>query len=89
MANAEAGSGDLASVVNTGSVTDTADAGGLIGKSLGNFDIASVLGTESTATAGSDLIGPGSFDLAAVVDEAAVNATATGGNFLVDILPSL
>jgi len=31
----------------------------------------------------------GNFDLAAVVFGHMLNATATGGNFLIDILPSL
>jgi hypothetical protein len=82
------GNGDLASIVNTGSTADAADAGGINATDLGNNDIASVLGTGSTATAGADLTTPGDFDLATVFGDL-LNAVATGGNFLVDILPSL
>jgi hypothetical protein len=50
----------------------------------GNTDIASVLGDASSATAG----GPGDYDLAAVFGDM-LHAVASGGNGLVDILPSL
>src|SRR5271166_4780063 len=52
--------------------------------SAGSFDFAGVFGNNDTATAGS----PGDFDLAAVFGDG-LNATASGGNFWVDILPSL
>lgn len=53
----------------------------------GNFDFASVFGDNSTALAGF----PGNFDLASVFgnDFAQPGADATGGNFLVDLLPPL
>jgi hypothetical protein len=81
------GNGDLASIVNTASIGDVAIAGGTSPTVLGNLDIASVLGTDSTAVAGSDATSPGSFDLAAVVLGDLASAVATGGNFLVDIVP--
>jgi hypothetical protein len=94
-ARAELGNGDLASVVDTGSTGDSSTAGGFLtapGPSpdivLGNNDIASVVGTDSTAIAGSTATTPGDFDLAAVLGDM-YNAVATGGNYLVDILPSL
>ena len=71
---AEFGNGDLASIISTG---DTATASG-------NTDIASVLGDDSSVTAG----GPGNYDLAAVFGDM-LHAVASGGNGLVDILPSL
>jgi hypothetical protein len=74
---AEFGNGDLASIIDTGSTGDTATASG-------NTDIASVLGDDSSATAG----GPGNYDLAAVFGDM-LHAVASGGNGLVDILPSL
>jgi hypothetical protein len=55
----------------------------------GYGDIAFILGTDSTATAGDPTtVTPGSFDLAAVFGDM-LNAMATGGNFMVDILPML
>ena len=78
----------MSALVDTGSANDTAEAGG-VGPVIGDNDIASVVGTGSTAFAGSDFTTPGSFDLAAVVFGDMLNATATGGNFLIDILPSL
>jgi hypothetical protein len=39
--------------------------------------------------AGSSDIAPGSFDLAAILAGGTPDATATGANFLVEILPSL
>jgi hypothetical protein len=76
---AEFGNGDLASIIDTGSTGDTATASG-------NTDIASVLGDDSSATAG----GPGNYDydLAAVFGDM-LHAVASGGNGLVDNLPSL
>jgi hypothetical protein len=92
LAEAHFGNGDLASVVNTGSAPDEAVAGGSIDNSvlsvLGNLDVASVLGTDSTAEAGANATAPGSFDLAAVSGDM-LTATATGSNFLADIVPSL
>lgn len=81
-AEAENGNGDLASVVNTGSTEDVAIAGGTSPSFLGSNDIASVLGTDSSAFAGASS-GVGNFDLAAVFGDD-LNATATGANFLVD-----
>ncbi len=92
LAEAHFGNGDLASVINTASAPDEAVAGGSIDNSvlsvLGNVDIASVLGTDSTAEAGANATTPGSFDLAAISGDM-LTATATGSNFLADILPAL
>jgi hypothetical protein len=89
-ANADGSIGDLASVVNTGSAFDEAVAGGsitgLVPLASGQFDIATVFGTGSTAIAGSSENTIGSFDLAAVFGDM-LNAVATGGSHLVDILP--
>jgi hypothetical protein len=82
-ANAVGNIGDFASVINTGSAFDEAIAGGGVPFSS-NFDIADIFGTGSTALAGSG----GSFDLAAVFADM-LDANAAGGNFLIDILPSL
>jgi hypothetical protein len=84
----ENGNGDLASVVNTGSTEDVAFAGGTDPSFLSSNDIASVLGTDSSAFAGGDSSAVGNFDLAAVFGDM-LTATATGGSGLVDILPSL
>jgi hypothetical protein len=46
-------------------------------------------GSDSEAIAGADATTPGSFDLAAVFGDMLTATTATGGNFLIDILPSL
>jgi hypothetical protein len=50
----------------------------------GNFDVGVVLGDSNVAFAGE-----GNFDLAAVLLGEMLTASATGGNFLVDIVPSL
>jgi hypothetical protein len=82
------GNGNLASVVNTGSGVDFAFAGGTGPADLGNNNIAYVLGTDSTAAAGSSMTTPGDFDLAAVFGDM-LHALATGVSNMVDILPSL
>jgi hypothetical protein len=46
------------------------------------------VGTDSTAIAGANATTAGDSDLATVFGDM-LNATATGGNFLLDILPSL
>jgi hypothetical protein len=68
-----------AHVDGTGSI---ATAGDPDGSTFGGFDIASVVGDGSTATAGD----PGNFDLATVTGDM-LNAIASGGNFLSDIMP--
>lgn len=79
---------NFASILNTGSTFDQALAGDTAGAFLSpaNFDIASIVGTDSTALAGSDLTTAGSFDLAGAFGDM-LHAMTTGGNFLVDILP--
>lgn len=69
---------DIAAIFNTGSAFDEATAAG------GVHDVAEIIGTGSTAVAG---LG-GDWNLAAVFGDM-LDANATGGNFLVDILPSL
>ncbi len=89
LARAQIGSDDLAYVVDTGSMADQARAGGEFNGVLdifGNNDIASVFGTDSTALAGADAVNFGNFDLGAVCGDI-LNAMATGGNFLADIMP--
>ncbi len=51
----------------------------------GNLDLASVFGDGSIADVGF----PGSFDLGAVFGDDLTSSGAQGGNFLVDLLPSL
>ena len=84
-ANAVLGDNNLAFVFNTGSAFDQATAGGA-GNLFANNDIAEIIGTGSTATAGSDLTTAGNFDLAAAFGDL-LHAIATGGNFLWDIPP--
>jgi hypothetical protein len=84
-ANAVLGWNNLAFVLNTGNVFDEATAGGN-GNLFANNDIAEIIGTGSTATAGSDLTTAGNFDLAAAFGDI-LHAIATGGNFLWDIPP--
>lgn len=93
--NAQAGDGnsDFASVFGANS---TAYAGGNGAENAGgpymsgNFDLASVFGNSSHALAGANTGAPGDFDLGAVFgDGFGPTTAATGGNFLVDILPSL
>lgn len=78
---------DFAYALGTGSTTDEVYAGG-IGGVLGNADTATVIGSGSTATAGSDATTSGNFDLAAALGDM-LHAHATGGNFLIDIAPFL
>lgn len=71
----------------------TADAGGsdtgASGDLAGNFDLAAIFGNGSDATAGASPSAPGDFDLAAIFGDLLHSTGATGGNFLVDILPTL
>lgn len=83
-ANAVNGIGDLASIINTGSAPDIATAGGIDVNAFSNNDAAEIIGTGSTAIAGSG----GDWDLAAAFGDM-LHAIATGSNFLLDILPSL
>jgi len=93
---AQFGNGDLASIYNPGGIPDLASAGGTSATVLGSNDIASVFDPAATianpmgssADAGANLTTPGSFDLAAVFGDM-LHAVATGGNFLIDIVPSL
>jgi hypothetical protein len=78
------GNGDIASVFGN---YDIAGADGY-DSFLGNNNIALVVGNESFALSGSSFTDPGSFDLAAIFGDS-LNASAQGGNFLVEILPSL
>jgi hypothetical protein len=71
------GIGDIASIFNTGSALDQATA--ITGDNL----LAEVFGTGSTAVAG-----VGNWDLAAAFGDM-LHASATGANFLLDIVPSL
>jgi hypothetical protein len=80
------GVGDVASVINTGSAFDEAVAGGAV--AFSDNDIATIIGTGSTAFAGSDPTTAGDWDLAAAFG-GMLHASATGGNFLLDILSSL
>jgi hypothetical protein len=71
---------DVASVFDPfGSLGSTAEA------IDGNFDLAAVVGDDSLAKAGSI----GNFDLSEVFGNALDSTTATGGNFLTDILSAL
>jgi hypothetical protein len=79
---------DIAAIFNTGSLLDEATSGGNSTFPLAAHDIALIIGTGSTAVAGSDLTGGGNWDLAAVFGDM-LDAHATGANFLFDILPSL
>jgi len=81
----EFGSGDSATNIGDGS----ASAGGTSDSLMGNLDFATNLGSLSEATAGSSDIASGSYDIAAILSGGTGDATATGGNFLVEILPSL
>ena len=84
------GNGDLASIVGDNGSAYAGDVGGNFG---GSNDIATILDPFGTmgdsVTAGASDTAPGNFDLAAVLLADNLTATATGANFLVDILPSL
>ena len=82
---AQFGNGDVATDIGDGS----ASASGTGDSLLGNLDFAGNFGSLSEATAGSSDIASGSYDIAAILAGGTGDATATGGNFLVDILPSL
>jgi hypothetical protein len=90
-ADAGDGNSDFASVFGDNS-TALAGGGSAVtnsGDLPGNFDFATVFGNSSDATAGSTLTAPGDFDLAAVFGDMLHSTAATGGNYLVDILPTL
>ena len=78
------GIGDIASVINTGSGFDQAISGGTAAVPFSDNDLALIIGTDSTATAG---LG-GDWDFAGAFGDLG-HATATGANFLLDIFPSL
>jgi trimeric autotransporter adhesin len=78
------GIGDIASIINTGSGFDQAISGGTAAVPFSDNDLALIIGTDSTAFAGNG----GDWDIAAVFGDL-LHASATGGNFLLDILPSL
>ena len=78
------GIGDIASVINTGSGFDQAISGGNAAVPFSAFDLALIIGTDSTATAG---LG-GDWDFAGVFGDLG-QATATGANFVLDIFPSM
>jgi hypothetical protein len=82
---AQFGNGDFATDIGDGS----ASAGGTSASLLGNADIADNFGSLSQAMAGSSDTAAGSFDLAAILSGGTGDATATGMNFLVCILPGL
>jgi hypothetical protein len=82
---AQFGNGDSATNIGDG----LASAGGTSPGLLGNFDFATNLGSLSEATAGSSEIASGSYDIAAILAGGTGDATATGANFLVCILPGL
>lgn len=79
------GNGDVATTIGDGFTS----AGGSSLSLLGNADFAENLGSLMSATAGSGDGVSGSFDIAAILAQGTGDANATGGNFLVDILPSL
>ena len=85
---AEAEAGVFTTVPSQNDVALVFDPSGTLGSTAqagdGNLDLASVFGDNSTALAGE----PGNFDLASAFGDG-LNATATGGNFVTDILPSL
>jgi hypothetical protein len=83
-AAADYGNGDVASAVNTGTSFDFAIAGGTGTSLLGSYDIASIVGTGSDATAGAEFTS-GNFDLAAAFGDM-LSPFATG-NFMTDIQP--
>ena len=82
---AEFGNGDSATNIGDG----FASAGGTSDSLLGNVDIADNFGSLMQAIAGSSDVASGSYDLAAILAGGTPDATATGANFLVEILPSL
>jgi hypothetical protein len=84
-AAAEFGNGDSATNIGDGLAT----AGGSSDSLLGNVDIADNFGSLMTAMAGSSDTASGSYDLAAILAGGTGDATATGMNFLVCILPGL
>ena len=78
------GGPDIASIINTGSGFDQAISGGTAAVPFSDNDLALIIGTDSTASAGNG----GDWDFAGVFGDM-LHATANGANFLVDILPSL
>ena len=83
------GNNDIASIAGG---TSSATAGGGYDGPLSNYDIASVFDPTGTVGSYADAGGnatAGDYDFAAVFGDALNAITATGGNFLTDILPSL
>ena len=86
------GSNDLAYTLGDNSIAG-AGGDGAGGSFIGNNDVAAVFnpfGTAgSEAYAGAGLGTPGDFDLSAVFGDSLFSEGATGGNYLIEILPSL
>jgi hypothetical protein len=81
------GNHDLAFVVGNDSFAGAGGSGGPLAPTFaGDNDIATVFGTGSDASAGSDNLASGDFDLASAFGDS-LNPDATGANYLVDILP--
>jgi hypothetical protein len=95
VASAAGGNDNIASVLNIGTGTGTADAGGVeaLGPTVitGNDDIATVLATTTDtnmfADAGASLTDPGSYDIAGILLGIGPTATATGADYLSTIVP--
>jgi hypothetical protein len=84
---AEDGNGNSAINIGDGEAgAGGTDSGQLF---LGNYDIAENFGSLMTAMAGSSDTASGSYDIAAILAGGTGDATATGMNFLVCILPGL
>lgn len=85
---ATGGNGNVASV--WGGNGSAALSGGYNGTPLGDHDIATVIGNDSTALAGAGPTTPGSYDLGAVLFENGMSSqNATGGDYLYDIVTAL
>jgi len=81
---AQFGNGDFATDIGDGSTIAGGNA-----SFMGNVDIADNFGSLMQAMAGSSDTAAGSFDLAAILAGGTPDAIATGGNFIVCILPGL
>lgn len=83
------GSNDFAFALGDSDEAYASGFGGTVVPADGSNDIAVVFGTGSDAYVGASLASPGDFDLGAVFGDGLSSDAANGGNYLVDILPTV
>lgn len=66
---------------------DNGYSGGILGGPSGSDDLTDIFGNNDFLASGASQVNPGDFDLAAIFGDGFTSSAATGGNFLLDLLP--